>query len=291
MKVQNNEILLPQTLADIFSREKVMPHPNTPEEDMTNLPGNRSDAILSSSTASTMSHLEQIMARSSRADTRVDLTGRWRPSKTLSAQDLTDYDEFLKACCSDKLSYWTRQLLTSSSIVSRQECVVKQLEEGRILEFVDIHPMSSNVWNRTIMTGEKDDVSIDSHQSYVNRLKDFQGNPVLIEAYWQGNGTVHTSLLRKDVESNDVDFSADPGWLETSRYLYSGENDVSEAHDDSARVMVVETTYHSNWFPQETEALVKALSKSKDGSEADKDGNGQATRMVWKWEEVIEPSS
>jgi hypothetical protein len=306
MKVQNSEIPLPLSIAELFKQQKVNLDSNTPEEDVTSLPGNRSESVLFSTTSSsTPSQLHPIIERPSRVDPRVDLTGRWRPATTVSSQDRTDYNEFLKACCSDKTSFWTRKLLTSSSIVSRQEFVVKQLDEGRILEFVDIHPLSSNVWNRTIVTNRdpenssgssltmarEDDVKFDSYRSYVNRLKDPQGDPILIEAYWQENGTVHTSLLRKVDDSNDGDRSATQGWLQTRRYLYSGKNnletDKQEDQEETKRVMVVETTYHSSLFPTLTEATLNALSKSKSNIEADDQGEDIATRMIWKWEEVV----
>ena len=241
-KVQNNEIPLPRSIAEL------------------------QDKMEFSSLA--QSRLPPNMELSSRAAARVNLSGRWRPSTT--AQDLTDYDQFLQACCSDKISYWTRQLLSSSSVVSRQEFIVKQLEDGRVLEMVDIHPLASSVWNRTIITN-----TIPNH-SYVNKLKGPQENLVLIEAYWEENGSVHTSSLRM-VEDDDTGEDNGKGWLRTRLRLFPTR---SETQKDKTREMVVETTYHSTLYPIDAQAMLKA-GQGEDAS---------TTKMVWKWEEVIESS-
>lgn len=241
-KVQNNEIPLPRSIAE--------------------LQDNMEFSWL------TQSRLPPNMELSSRAAAQVNLSGRWRPTTT--AQDLTDYDQFLKACCSDKISYWTRQLLSSSSVVSRQEFIVKQLEEGRMLEMVDIHPLASSAWNRTIVTN-----TIPNH-AYVNKLKGPQENLVLIEAYWEENGMVHTSSLRM-VEDDATGGDNGEGWLRTRLYLFPTR---SETHEDKSREMVVETTYHSTLYPTDAQAMLKA-GQGEDAS---------TTKMVWKWEEVIESS-
>jgi len=308
-KVQNNEITLPRSISELYRREKSRPDLNTPDEAMSSLYSKRPIPLSMSSTSSTIPRLSSITKRLSRGDVRVDLTGRWRPAKSVSTQDLANYDEFLKACCSDSISYWTRKLLTSSSIVSRQEFVVKQLDEGRIVEFVDIHPLSSNVWNRTIVTsrnpmnssgsrlGENSsliatehNINLDDYKCYANRLKDPQGDSVIVEAYWQENGTVHTSFLRKAANDNVGDHSAKKGWLETRRYLFSGYNHLEtheEEQDEKNRVMVVETIYHSTPFPVEIESTLKARSNSKSFIETNLQGEGTATKMIWKWEQVI----
>ena len=292
LKFRNNDITLPQSIAELLRNEKASPYSITPEEDAIGLHDERF-----SSTASTQSRLPITIEVSSRAASRVDLTGRWRPANTISAQDLTDYDEFLKACCSDKISYWTRQLLSSSSVVSRQEFVVKQFDEGRILEFVDVHPLASNVWNRTIVTStspknnrlgknssamaRQGDSKLDGRRSYANRIKGPQGNPVLVEAYWEENGTVHTSLLRMAVNDDNGEVDSDnQGWLQTRRYLYPGTShfETRQHKEDKTRVMVVETTYHLTLYRTETETMLKA----------GRGGDTPSTKMVWKWEQVAE---
>lgn len=278
-KVQNNEIPLPQSIAELLRDEKGILAIHLRDEELSSTP----------------SHLPTSIELSSRAAARVDLTGRWRPSKTISTKDLQDYDQFLKACCSDQISYWTRQLLSSYSVVSRQEFVVNQFDDGRRLEFVDIHPLSSKVWNRTIVTskspendllgdntstnGRSDDSNLHDDGSYVNQLKGPQGNPVLVEAYWEEDGTVHTSLLQKvndgTIEKEDAD---NQGWLQTKRYLFPGPDslETQQNEDDDKTVMVVETTYHSTLYPTE---------KAKRGDLE------SSARVVWRWEKVDESSS
>ncbi len=255
-KVQNNEIPLPQSIAEQFRSE---------QEAMGLYDGQRFSST-------TEPQLPPNMELSSRAAARVDLSGRWRPMT--SAQDLTDYDQFLKACCSDKISYWTRQLISSSSVVSRQELIVKQTDGGRILDMVDIHPLASSVWNRTIITKTITD------DPYVNRLKGPQDNQVLIEAYWDENGTVHTSSLRMvEDEATNCDNDDSEGWLRTKLYLFETPES-QKNQDDETRAMVVETTFHSTSYPTDAKAMLKA-GQGDDASTA---------KMVWKWQEVTESS-
>lgn len=276
-KVQNNEIRLPRSIAEIFQQETTTTTTTTTaarnEEDSgTTTPGEEEEEEESAAAEVLPGNTHQ---KSLAADQGVvDLTGRWRPSETISAQDLADYDEFLKACCSDTISYWTRKLVVSSSIVSRQELLVKQLDQGRIVEFVDIHPLASNVWNRTIVltssngSSEGDSQSDRSHRPNPNRLNGPRGDPVLIEAYWQKNGTVFTSFLRND--NNDGDSNANKALVQTRRYLRSEE----EGNDaETNRVMVVETIYYPTYN-------IETPDEQGD--------NAAATRMVWNWEEVIE---
>ena len=271
MKVNKKEITLPKTIFELFQLQKVALNANISENDVEKVFGNNTDPFSRTSVSSTLSQLQSFCEKSSRADPRVDLTGRWRPSKTISTQDLNDYDNFLKACCSDQLSYWTRTLISSSSIVSRQELVVKQLDGGRVLEIVDIHPLTSRHYNRTIVTSKNTENSKmlhDDYQAYENRLKDPRGNPILIEAYWQENGTVHTSLVRQVDGGDTSDDRNSDEWLQTKRYLFSEKDHFKDNEVDQegkTRMMVVETTYHSAALPAETQ-------------------------MIWKWEQVSEPS-
>lgn len=296
-QVQNNEISLPRSIAELFRQKKTTLH-----SDKEVVTSRKTQSFLISSTSLALSKLQPTIG-TSRAAPVIDLTGRWRPAKSLSAQDLIDYGEFLKACCSDKLSYWTRKLLTSSSVISRQEFVVKQSNEGRIVEFIDIHPLSSNVWNRTIVTsmdyevssrsmleeknpgmGSNNIVKLNSNRSNINHLKDPQGDPIVIEAYWGDNGTVHTSLLRKFVDCKVGNCN---GWLKTKRYLYSGKDhfDTPDQKEES-RVMIVETTYYPTLYPTDSEMPPKDQVKTNGFIRLD--GNGDTTtRMVWKWEQVI----
>lgn len=50
----------------------------------------------------------------------IDLTGRWKPS---SSVDLDSYEAVLEAL---EVSYWKRRMLSSWSVVSRQELIVEQ---------------------------------------------------------------------------------------------------------------------------------------------------------------------
>ncbi len=265
-KVQNNQIPLPRSISKLLRDEEGILAINLSDEGLSPTP----------------SHLPASIELPSRAAARVDLSGRWRPAQDISTQDLRDYGEFLTACCSDQISYWTRQLLSSYSVVSRQEFVVNQLDGGRRLEFVDVHPLSSVVWNRTIVTSERPENSLflgnntkTIGTSYVNRLKGPQGDQVLVQAYWEEDGTVHTSLLRRVVdEQGEKENAENQGWLQTKRYLFPGPDSLEtqqQNKDEDKRVMVVETTYHSTLNPTE---------------EAEWADDGSSTTMVWRWEQV-----
>jgi len=327
-KVQNNEIALPRSIAgELYRRQEQTGH----NKNYSARPTSHDDVTTATiqsggSTPSALPLPKSIIGRSPRADSKIDLTGRWRPSKRISSQDLTDYDEFLKACCSDEFSYWTRKLVTSSSIVSRQEFFVNQSDGGRVFEFIDYHPMTTTVWNRTIVTSSSssssssmvsgnNDKSIygsswggnnaatakeqetigfgNSNQPYANRLDDPGGSPVIVEAYWQKNGTVYTSLLRKIANDNDEEeHSATMGWLQTSRYLSPGngcdENDAGKNLGGKPRVMVVETTYYPALLPPANASVLLLQSKSGSDTETGHYYEDKATRMVWEWEEIDE---
>merc|ERR1711935_676963 len=108
--------------------------------------------------------------------------------------------------------------------------------------------------------------------------------------YWQENGTVHTTFLRKAANDNVGDHSANKGWLQTRRYLFSGNNHLEsheEEQDEKNRVMVVETIYYSSPFPIEMESTLRARSNSKSIIETNLQGEDTATKMIWKWEQVI----
>ena len=265
-KIQNKEIPLPQSISELLRDEK----------------GTLAIDLRDEGRSPSPSYLPTSIELSSRTAARVDLSGRWRPSKDISNQDLRDYDKFLTACCSDQISYWTRQLLSSYSIVSRQEFVVNQIDGGRRLEFVDIHPLAPSVWNRTIVTSDRPEHSNASmiEKRIVNRLKGLQGDPVLVEAYWEEDGKVHTSLLRKVVDDQDeMETANNQGWLQTRRYLSPGPDslETQSNKDEDKPIMVVETTYHSTLYPTEEEG--------KWGDDA------LSTKMVWRWEQVDESSS
>ena len=349
-KVQNNEIQLPQSIAEIFQQNTATFHfkiglpenaglrlsfgtksnpmslSSEPSSSLSSSsPPSSSSAIAAALPTSILSLSQPTFPRLSQADPRVDLTGRWRPVGPMSTADLNDYNAFLKACCSNEISYWTRQLLTSSSVVSRQELVVEQSDRGRVIKLVDIHPLSSEVWNRTVVTSTRHsggknrerntaivdsattvtgrDAEFDSYQPHTNRLKDPQDNPILVEAFWQKYGTVHSMISRKivdgDGETDDNDYDGTNkattamGWLHTNMYLLNEYNHSDadwEDPEDKTRVMVVETTYHWASFPSAAEMALLTRFERISASNINYHGEGAATRMVWKWERVSKAS-
>ena len=111
----------------------------------------------------------------------------------------------------------------------------------------------------TTVTGR--DAELDSYQPHTNRLKDPQDNPILVEAFWQKYGTVH-SMISQKIADGDVNDETDDddddgtnkattmmGWLHTNMYLLNEDNQSDanwEDPKDKTRVMVVKRliTWH-----------------------------------------------
>jgi hypothetical protein len=123
------------------------------------------------------------------SNSKVDFTGKWKPIVT--KEFLKSYDVFLQACGE---SYWMRKLLVNA--VSMQSHHIRQFDQGRRLELVDMHPMAS--WNRSLVTSGVNPHSHEnvSYQEVVNELVDPQGDALQVVAYWCDDGTVHKSLLQ-----------------------------------------------------------------------------------------------
>lgn len=283
-RVRNNEIPLPQTIAGLFQ-------PQAQPRRHIRIVAFRFDGAVPDSPVPPPPPPRTADSRSPRAGPGVDLTGRWRPARTISSSDLVDYEAFLEACCSDAISYWTRRLLASSSVVSRQELLAEQSDGGRFLELVDVHPLSSGGWNRTFVAGEGSADTV--YRPRWNRLEDPQGNPILVQAYWQSNGTVHTTTSRPiDGGGGDTDgrkgSADDPGWVHTHMYLWENGSENESENEDERRVMVVETTFHSTPFPSAPEVDRITRFERDGGTSGGSLSEGTATRMAWRWEEVGE---
>ena len=307
----NDDIALPPLIAELVQQRTKSTTKQSDDDDDDD--DDNDESTTHSGLSPTVSSSSSSSSQSSSIDDQrsfqignplINLTGRWRPATTtITTSDLIDYDSFLKACCSDTITYWIRQLLTSSSIVSRQELAVKQLDGGLVMEFVDVHPLSSKIWNRTIMTSSRISSEISSRSSgtinatgltentnnyrpYVNRLKDPYGDPILVEAYWQNNGTVHTTLSRKSIASNSDKDNGDSNsdennpieWIEMNRYLLLEEEGEHHHHDNNLeeereknRVLVCETIFYSMSSPPPI-----GVSNT----------TGAMAKMTWRWEEV-----
>ena len=318
----NDDIALPPLIAELVQQRTKSTTKQSDDDDDDDDDDN-DESTTHSGLSPTVSSSSSSSSQSSSIDDQrsfqignplINLTGRWRPATTtITTSDLNEYDSFLKACCSDTITYWIRQLLTSSSIVSRQELAVKQLDGGLVMEFVDVHPLSSKIWNRTVMTSSRISSEISSRSSgtinatgltvanqddnnklentnnyrpYVNRLKDPYGDPILVEAYWQNNGTVHTTLSRKFIASNsdkdngnsNSDENNPIKWIEMNRYLLLEEEGEHHHHDNNLeeereknRVLVCETIFYSMSSPPPI-----GVSNT----------TGAMAKMTWRWEEV-----
>ncbi|MGK3754949.1 MAG: hypothetical protein ACI8RD_007258 [Bacillariaceae sp.] len=321
---RKNDIALPPLIAELVQPRARSIIKQSDDDDHSNDNDNNNDESsthsilspsMSSSTSSSLSQssLDDDDQSSFRSNPLINLTGRWR--SVITNSDLNDYDSFLKACCSDTITYWTRQLLTSSSIVSRQELIVKQSDGGRVMEFVDVHPLSSNDWNRTIMTSSSnsssgisdsgissrssgtinanDDGKIENtnnYRPYVNRLTDPSGDPILVEAYWRNNGTVHTTLSRKFIASdNDNDDENNPiEWIEMNRYLLLKEEQEHNHRDNNieeergkTRILVCETIFYSMSSPPSMRKVNGDIYNTPTIGQAD-----AMAKMTWRWEDV-----
>lgn len=188
----------------------------------------------------------------------IDLTGRWKPS---SAVDLDSYEAVLEAL---EVSYWKRRLLSSWSVVSRQELVVEQTHAA--LRWIESHPFG--VWNATVVATPTNTAPL-----RYQRVEGPGGEALLVGAYWQQRGTVHTTVSRRYDDDN-----SNSGWMHFHRYLDNNNNEPS-----SRRILVVETTHHSMAVPPETELQKWTRFASRNHAKS-----VTTTTMIWKWEQVLD---
>jgi hypothetical protein len=167
---------------------------------------------------------------SSVAHSKVDLSGKWKPIITNGF--LVAYDNFLQSCGE---SYWMRKLLVNA--LSMQSQQIRQLDGGRRLEIVDMHPMAS--WNRTLVSSGNNTTenSFQPFKEVVNQLMDPQGDALQVVAYWCEDGTVHKSVLQ----------SSKPhwigAWLESYRFLESSDLNDSQGSSPNP-ILVSKAIFH-----------------------------------------------
>jgi len=150
-----------------------------------------------------------INSRQSKAADGVDLSGSWKPIVT--AEFKKEYDSFLVNCSE---SFMFRKVVVNG--IGYQKEVIRQLNNGIDVEIVATNPAGN--WNRTL-------VASDESRPLNVTITDPDGDKVHVEAWWEGNGTRHKSLLQGKPRVKG-------GVFETARYL------------ESNNILVCESRFH-----------------------------------------------
>lgn len=113
-----------------------------------------------------------------------------------------EYDSYLANCSQ---SFLFRKVVVNG--IGYQKEVIRQLNDGVDLEIIATNPAGN--WNRTLKTS-------DGMRPLNVTITDPDGDRVQIEAWWEGEGTRHKSILRGKP-------NVDGGVFETVRYLESDD--------------------------------------------------------------------
>ena len=144
--------------------------------------------------------------RQSTAGKDVDLSGTWRPIVTSDFKK--EYDSYLLNCSE---SFMFRKAVVNG--IGYQRETIRQLDDGITLEITATNPAGN--WKRTL-------VASDESQPLNTTITDPDGDEVVVEAWWEENGTAHKSLLRGKPRVQG-------GAFETVRYLESNDVLVCES--------------------------------------------------------------
>ena len=136
----------------------------------------------------------------------VDLSGTWRPIVTPEFKK--EYDSYLLNCSE---SFMFRKAVVNG--IGYQRETIRQLDDGITLEITANNPAGN--WKRTLVASDKS-------QPLNTTITDPDGDQVVVEAWWEENGTSHKSLLRGKPRVQG-------GVFETVRYLESNDVLVCES--------------------------------------------------------------
>lgn len=174
----------------------------------------------------------------------VDLSGTWKPIITPAFRQ--EYDRYLKNCGE---GIWFRKTLLAAIGFGGTREEYKQLDQGRSLIITGITPVTQ--WKRTLVASGTTKSS--SHEGNENKDDDYQpvytsfcdpdGDMVQVEAWWEDQGTVHTSILRNKPRVLG-------GMFESKRYLDPNSN---------GHILICQSTF----YPSETHGNYTAASSHK----------------------------
>lgn len=136
------------------------------------------------------------------AHPETNLTGTWRP--IITAQFKIELDVFLSSVGQ---SYFVRKVAINALSLHRE--VIVQTHQGRELEILSTNPMGS--WLRTIIASGSDLVNF-KYNAFNSTIREPGGGTVEIQAWWEGQGKIHRSLLIGSAR-------AAPGIFDSSRFI------------------------------------------------------------------------
>jgi len=180
--------------------------------------------------------------RSAWAANHVDLSGLWKP--IITNQFLQEYDEFLKNCSQP---YMVRQIVKQGLHYHIEHIV--QSEHGRMLHITGTNPLGH--WHRTLIASDDYVVTNNGNEGKTKMkrtyfppmnvtLVDPDGDTVHIEAWWDEDGTKHTSWLRGKPRLHG-------GVMETIRYVVHDSNNNNDHRKDD--ILICESIFHPNPSP------------------------------------------
>ena len=161
-----------------------------------------------SNPASTGAATTSTTARSALPATDVDLSGIWKP--IITPQFIRDYDRYLQHC--GEGLFFRKALLAAMGLAHE---VYQQ--EGTQLSITSKSAVTS--WQRVLVS------SSDASDPVISWFRDPDGDTVHVEAWWQADGTVHTSRLR-------------------GKPRVHGGTFVSQRYLESPDVLICESTFH-----------------------------------------------
>ena len=155
-----------------------------------------------------------------------DLSGTWKPIITKEFQ--RNYDDYLERCGTN---YYFRKVCLAFCGTTRE--TIQQQDGGRVLRLTGTSPAGE--WDRSLLSsgadvGSRDNGDDDgSYEEVYATFLDPDKEMVQVEAWWEDQGTIHTSFLRDKP-------GVCGGAFESRRYL--------DVAPDGTRELVCESTFH-----------------------------------------------
>lgn len=166
-----------------------------------------------------------------------DLSGTWKPVVTPAF--LGQYDAYLQNCGT---SYVFRQVCLKFCGTTRE--TVTQTDGGRMVRLRATSPAGG--WDRTLLSSGTDNNTTDdaggaggAYEPVYAKFLDPDGEPVVVEAWWDDQGSVHHSFMRGKA-------SVCGGEFESRRFLETIGDGV-----DEVRELVCESTFHPSKLESE----------------------------------------
>ena len=160
-----------------------------------------------------VSHNESHESRWAHAANSIDLSGKWKP--IVDSKFKTSYNDYLKNC--------SQSALFRNVIISALPLTVDIIDQKQVnLTLTSKSPAGS--WTRTLVSsGRQLDNSDEDHFEPLHvEIIDPDKDTVYIESWWEGQGTVHRSIMQGKPRVKG-------GVFETRRYLENEDTLITES--------------------------------------------------------------